>query len=133
MTKATCGTPEFWRLYRALLVDVRLLAQNNYRLWSGNAFHPSLHFKRIGKPTWSTRVEQAACYSSNAFCGPIKREMKMKSIMPARTPQPGAKGRRAELERRIRAGYLRLLRAIPPSPWTVASDFMAHSSYLAYY
>jgi hypothetical protein len=37
------GTPEFWRLYRALPADVRLLAQKNYHLWSANAFHPSLH------------------------------------------------------------------------------------------
>jgi hypothetical protein len=50
------GTPEFWRLYRALPADVRLLAQKNYRLWSANAFHPSLHFKPIGKPNWSARV-----------------------------------------------------------------------------
>jgi hypothetical protein len=25
-------------------------------LWSANAFHPSLHFKSIGKPNWSVRV-----------------------------------------------------------------------------
>jgi hypothetical protein len=50
------GTPEFWRLYRGLPADVRLLAQKNYRLWSANAFHPSLQFKPIGKPNWSARV-----------------------------------------------------------------------------
>jgi hypothetical protein len=50
------GTPEFWRLYRALPADVRVLAQKNYRFWSTNAFHPSLHFKPIGKPNWSARV-----------------------------------------------------------------------------
>jgi len=50
------GTPEFWSLYRALPAEVRLLAQKNYRLWSANAFHPSLHFKPIGKPNWSVRV-----------------------------------------------------------------------------
>jgi hypothetical protein len=50
------GTPEFWRLYRALPAEMRLLAQKNYRLWSANAFHPSLHFKSIGKPNWSARV-----------------------------------------------------------------------------
>jgi len=50
------GTPEFWQLYRALPVDARILARKNYRLWSANAFHPSLHFKSIGKPNWSARV-----------------------------------------------------------------------------
>jgi hypothetical protein len=50
------GTPEFWRLYRALPSEVRLLAQKNYRLWSANAFHPSLHFKPISKPNWSARL-----------------------------------------------------------------------------
>jgi hypothetical protein len=50
------GTPDFWRLYRALPADVRELARKNYRLWSENALHPSLHFKPIGKPNWSARV-----------------------------------------------------------------------------
>ena len=56
MTIPSHGTPEFWRLYRALPAEVRLLAQKNYRLWSANAFHPSLHFKSIGQPNWSARV-----------------------------------------------------------------------------
>lgn len=42
--------------YRRLTGDVRELARKNYRLWSGNAFHPSLHFKPIGKENWSVRV-----------------------------------------------------------------------------
>ena len=50
------GTPEFWRLYRALPLPTRELALKNYRLWSENALHPSLHFKSIGKPNWSVRV-----------------------------------------------------------------------------
>ena len=56
MTIPSRGTPGFWRLYLALPANVRLLAQKNYRLWSANAFHPSLHFKSIGKPNWSARV-----------------------------------------------------------------------------
>lgn len=56
MTIPGHGTPEFWRLYRALPADVRLLAQKNYHFWSANAFHPSLHFKSIGKLNWSARV-----------------------------------------------------------------------------
>jgi hypothetical protein len=50
------GTSEFWRRYRALPAEVRMLAQKNYRLWSANAFHSSLHFKSIGKSDWSVRV-----------------------------------------------------------------------------
>jgi hypothetical protein len=50
------GTSEFWRRYRALPVEVRALAQKNYRLWSANVYHPSLHFKSIGKSDWSVRV-----------------------------------------------------------------------------
>ena len=56
MTIPSRGTSEFWRLYRALPAEVRVLAQKNYRLWSANAFHPSLHFKSIGKSDWSVRV-----------------------------------------------------------------------------
>ena len=56
MTILSRGTPEFWRLYRALPADKRLLAKKTYRLWSANSFHPSLRFKPIGKPNWSARV-----------------------------------------------------------------------------
>jgi hypothetical protein len=51
------GTSEFWRLYRSLPAEVRALAQKNFRLWSANAFHPSLRFKSVGnKNDWSVRV-----------------------------------------------------------------------------
>ena len=50
------GTAEFWRLYRALPVEIKSLARKNYRLWASNALHPSLHFKRIRKPNWSVRI-----------------------------------------------------------------------------
>ena len=56
MTIPSRGTPEFWQLYRALPAEAKKLARKNYGLWSGNAFHPSLHFKSIGKPNWSVRV-----------------------------------------------------------------------------
>ncbi len=65
------GTPEFWRLYRALPADARALAQKNYQLWSANSFHPSLHFKAIGKPNWSVRVgahyRAVGRFSGNGF------------------------------------------------------------------
>jgi hypothetical protein len=50
------GTAEFWRLYGRLPADVRALARKNYQLWSANAFHPSLHFKCLGRTAWSVRV-----------------------------------------------------------------------------
>ena len=56
MTIPSHGTPGFWQLYRALPAEVKILARKNYRLWSANVFHPSLHFKSIGKPNWSVRV-----------------------------------------------------------------------------
>ncbi|MGA2557672.1 MAG: hypothetical protein ABSG04_15495, partial [Verrucomicrobiota bacterium] len=56
MTISSRGTPEFWRLYRALPAEARLLARKNCKLWTANAFHPSLHFKPIHKPNCSARV-----------------------------------------------------------------------------
>lgn len=56
MTIPSRGTDEFWRLYRQLPADVKETARKNYQLWQANAFHPSLHFKPIGRPNWSARV-----------------------------------------------------------------------------
>ncbi|HRI81637.1 MAG TPA: hypothetical protein PLF88_04315 [Opitutaceae bacterium] len=56
MKIASRGTEKFWRLYRQLPAEVKLVARKNYRLWQDNAFHPSLHFKPIGRPNWSVRV-----------------------------------------------------------------------------
>ncbi len=49
-------TGEFWRLYQALPAEAKSTARKNYRLWQANAFHPSLHFKPIGRPNWPVRV-----------------------------------------------------------------------------
>ena len=71
MTIASRGTPEFWQLYRQLPMDARMLARKNYRLWAANAFHPSLHFKPVGKPNWSVRVgdhyRAVGKFSGNGF------------------------------------------------------------------
>ena len=56
MTIPSHGTPEFWKLCRSLPAEVRALARKNYQLWPANAFHPSLHFKSIGRPNWSVRI-----------------------------------------------------------------------------
>ena len=48
-----------------------MLAQKNYRLWSVNAFHPSLHFKSIGKKNdWSVRVGDHY-RAIGKFCGNV--------------------------------------------------------------
>jgi hypothetical protein len=65
------GTPEFWQGYRSLPAEIRALARKNYRLWSGNAFHPSLRFKLIGKTNWSVRIgdryRAVGTFSGNGF------------------------------------------------------------------
>ena len=50
------GTTEFWALYRELPVDAKVLARKIFRIWLGNPFYPSLHFKPLKKPNWSVRV-----------------------------------------------------------------------------
>ena len=45
----------FWALYRSLPIDVRDLADKNYKLLKSDSRHPSLHFKKIGR-FWSARV-----------------------------------------------------------------------------
>ena len=70
MTIPGRGTPEFWRLYQSLPADARLLARKSYRLWSANAFHPSLHFKPIGKTNWSARVSDRY-RAVGKFSGPV--------------------------------------------------------------
>jgi hypothetical protein len=50
------GTEEFWKLYRDLPLGVRQVARKNYRRWQADPFHPSLHFKKVGRDNWSIRV-----------------------------------------------------------------------------
>ena len=45
----------FWALYRSLPIDVRDLADKNYKLLKSDSRHPSLHFKKVGE-LWSVRV-----------------------------------------------------------------------------
>ena len=56
MTLESAGTIEFWEVYRALPVETRKLARRTYRRWRQDAFHPSLHFKKVGKENWSVRL-----------------------------------------------------------------------------
>ena len=50
--------PSFWRYYGHLAPEVQKLADKNYELLERDSFHPSLHFKKVGrrKQLWSVRV-----------------------------------------------------------------------------
>ena len=49
------AAPSFWSHFNALPPEIQELAQKNYALLSEDPWHPSLHFKRVGK-YWSVRV-----------------------------------------------------------------------------
>jgi hypothetical protein len=50
--------PRFWQHYRQLPKEIQELADKNYALLRTDPFHPSLHFKKVGKSKqlWSVRV-----------------------------------------------------------------------------
>jgi hypothetical protein len=48
-------SPDFWKLFNELPVEVQDLARANYELLKNDPYHPSLRFKRIGD-YWSVRV-----------------------------------------------------------------------------
>ena len=49
------ASPEFWACLERLPANVQQLARENYELLKANPYHPSLHFKRVGR-FWSVRV-----------------------------------------------------------------------------
>jgi len=52
--------PSFWAAYRSLDEPTRRRARKAYRLWAGNPFHPSLHFKCVNaeENVWSVRISR---------------------------------------------------------------------------
>jgi hypothetical protein len=56
MTFPARATPEFWGNYRALPREAKKAARKAFELWRAAPFHPSLHFKKVGKAKWSARV-----------------------------------------------------------------------------
>ena len=52
------ATSRFWKHYKTLPTSVQQLAVKNYRLWSQDHTHPSLHFKKLKgeKNRFSIRV-----------------------------------------------------------------------------
>lgn len=51
----SAANPRFWAAYRALPADVQRRARKAYALWRADPFHPSLHFKKVGR-LWSARI-----------------------------------------------------------------------------
>ncbi len=48
-------TSRFWKYFDNLPEDVQKVARKNYELLKGDPFHPSPHFKKVGK-FWSVRA-----------------------------------------------------------------------------
>jgi len=46
----------FFRFWRDIPEEVRVLAKKNYRLWRANSRHPSLRFKEVKPGVWSARI-----------------------------------------------------------------------------
>ena len=51
-------TPDFWLTYSKLGYKMKQKTKKAYKLWKENHFHPSLHFKKVGKDIWSVRITQ---------------------------------------------------------------------------
>jgi hypothetical protein len=49
------ASPKFWQSYGNLPPDIQKLADENFQLLKQEPFHPSLHFKKVGR-FWSVRV-----------------------------------------------------------------------------
>jgi hypothetical protein len=50
------ATANFWKAYAGLPPDIKAQSRKAYQLWRENSFHPSLHFKKVGKNLWSVRL-----------------------------------------------------------------------------
>ena len=48
-------SPRFWKCYEQLSPEARRLAKKNFALLKRDPYHPSLHFKQIGR-FWTARV-----------------------------------------------------------------------------
>ena len=48
-------TSRFWSAYDRLPLTVQTIADANYELLKKDSFHPSLHFKKVGR-FWSVRA-----------------------------------------------------------------------------
>ena len=53
------ATPRFWKAFENLPPEEKRKAIKQYRIWSENPTHPSLHFKKVGGNVWSARISQS--------------------------------------------------------------------------
>ena len=49
------ATPKFWSFYKKLPSEIQKNADVSYKQLKRDPFHPSLHFKKVGR-FWSVRV-----------------------------------------------------------------------------
>ncbi len=49
------ATKKFWNAYDQLPLRVQSVADENFQLLKADPFHPSLHFKKVGR-YWSVRA-----------------------------------------------------------------------------
>lgn len=49
------ANPKFWRCYERLPSEIRQLADKSFALLKADPYHPSVHFKKVGR-LWSARV-----------------------------------------------------------------------------
>ena len=49
-------TPDFWQAYAKLPDNIQRKADKAYQIWQENIYHPSLHFKKVGRNLWSARI-----------------------------------------------------------------------------
>lgn len=49
------ATQAFWKAYERLPVEIQRIADKNFDLLKADPYHPSLHFKKVGR-FWSARV-----------------------------------------------------------------------------
>ena len=64
--------PRFWRHYRQLPKEVQDLADKSFELLKADPYHPSLHFKKVGrtKQLWLVHItERWAWRNQGALCG----------------------------------------------------------------
>jgi hypothetical protein len=55
LTLKSFANSDFWQAFDQLPPEIQSLARKSFRLWEENPWHPSLHFKRVGR-FWSARV-----------------------------------------------------------------------------
>jgi len=48
-------TSRFWEYFEMLPASIQKIAKDNFKRLKNNPWHPSLHFKKVGK-FWSVRI-----------------------------------------------------------------------------